>query len=249
MNTAQKNASYFRKSILICGIVLTLMWVVWLILPFFSDVLDFDFYGLMATPLYWLGGTFNGDVLVRYSVNLLVYTSLFLLGQWMFLRPGKTLKINIAEKGRPLVTSIVSAGFMAMLLTVGLIYCVMEIANLFDKLNDSHSNIFWAVLIGVVLVSWIVWAVVFWVYFKQGGRYTQSGRIIRGLIAGSVLELLVAIPVQVVLSKQRDCYCAMGTYTTIAFAGTVLIWAFGPGVVLLYLRERYRRERLLADSK
>jgi len=28
-------------------------------------------------------------------------------------------------------------------------------------------------------------------------------------------------------------------------AGTVLIWAFGPGIILLYMREKYRRRKLV----
>ena len=32
-------------------------------------------------------------------------------------------------------------------------------------------------------------------------------------------------------------------YTTPVFAGTVVLWAFGPGIILLYMRERYRHAR------
>jgi len=45
--------------------------------------------------------------------------------------------------------------------------------------------------------------------------------------------------------RQRECYCCRGTYTTLILAGTVLLWAFGPGIVLLYMREKYRQQRLL----
>jgi hypothetical protein len=50
--------------------------------------------------------------------------------------------------------------------------------------------------------------------------------------------------VHVWVMRQRECYCARGTYTTLVLAGTVLLWAFGPGVILLYAREKYRRARL-----
>ena len=73
--------------------------------------------------------------------------------------------------------------------------------------------------------------------------------MIRGLIAGSVLEVMVAVPVHVWAARQRDCYCCRGSYTTLVIAGTVLIWAFGPGIILLYMREKYRRAKLIdADS-
>jgi len=68
--------------------------------------------------------------------------------------------------------------------------------------------------------------------------------LIRALVAGSVLETVVAIPVHIWATRQHGCYCERGTYTTLVLSGTLLLWAFGPGIVLLYLRERYRRERL-----
>ena len=70
--------------------------------------------------------------------------------------------------------------------------------------------------------------------------------MIRALIAGSILEVFIAVPVHVwAVNRQQDCYCCRGTYTTLVLAGTMLLWAFGPGIVLLYWREKYRRERLL----
>ncbi|MHC4409176.1 MAG: FmdB family zinc ribbon protein [Planctomycetota bacterium] len=70
-------------------------------------------------------------------------------------------------------------------------------------------------------------------------------RILRALIAGTVLELLVAAPVHAACYKRDDCYCTRGSYTALVFGGTALFWVFGPGVFLLYLRERKRRGRLL----
>jgi hypothetical protein len=69
------------------------------------------------------------------------------------------------------------------------------------------------------------------------------GRVVRGLIAGSVLEMLVAVPIYV--TREDDCYCARGSYAGLVFGVTVILWAFGPGVFLLFMREKRRREKLL----
>ena len=100
----------------------------------------------------------------------------------------------------------------------------------------------------VLLLAWAFWAWVFFVYWRWGDRYTQLGKIIRGLVAGSLLEIFVAVPVHVWAARQRECYCCRGTYTTLVLAGAVLLWAFGPGIILLYKREQIRRERLLGDQ-
>ncbi len=65
----------------------------------------------------------------------------------------------------------------------------------------------------------------------------------RGLIVGSVLELLVASGVFVWKSDEDSCWCARGSYVGLVFGATVMIWAFGPGLVLVFFREaRYHRK-------
>jgi hypothetical protein len=64
----------------------------------------------------------------------------------------------------------------------------------------------------------------------------------RGLIIGSVLELIVAAGVFIWKTDEDNCWCARGSYTGLVFGATVMIWAFGPGLLFLFLREQaYRR--------
>ncbi len=112
---------------------------------------------------------------------------------------------------------------------------------------DTDSHLIIASLYGTMLIIWAIWAWIFFIYWKQGDRYTQSGKMIRGLVAGSILEIMVAVPVHIWATRQRDCYCCRGTYTTLVLAGTVLIWAFGPGIILLYMREKYRMGKLVEN--
>jgi hypothetical protein len=34
----------------------------------------------------------------------------------------------------------------------------------------------------------------------------------------------------------------------LVFGGTALLWAFGPGIVLLFIREKHRQQKLLAQE-
>ncbi len=237
MTKARRSAKRLRRWILIAGIVYSLAALCWLILPYFNNVFfdDLDFYGF-AIPLAF------GDIDDwGYSVNVAVFLGAILLAQWAFLRPGQAWATRLTKKGRPLRSTVIAAAAMAMLLSVGLIALVLEIVNLWEPMLNSGGV--WALWAGMLLF-WGVWAWVFFVYWRQGDRYTQLGGMIRGLVAGSLMEALVAIPVHVWATRQRECYCFRGTYTTLVFAGTVLLWAFGPGIILLYMRERYRHARL-----
>ena len=53
----------------------------------------------------------------------------------------------------------------------------------------------------------------------------------------------VSVPVNA--TRQDACHCARGSYTGLIFGATVLLWAFGPGVFLLFIREKRRTEKLL----
>jgi hypothetical protein len=232
--------------ILITGVVYAVAFLVWLVLPFFNDLLfdsDDEFFGVgLALPLT----VTDIDNPRAYAVNLAVVLGLVLLAQWAFLRPARSWMPKLATEGRPLKSAVVAAAAMAMLLTVGLITLLLELPNWWERGVDAFDDAwsFYATAGTAMVLLWGLWAWVFFVYWRQGDRYTQLGRMIRALVAGSLLEGLVAIPVHVALTRQRECYCMRGTYTTLILAGTVLLWAFGPGIILLYYRERYRRARL-----
>jgi hypothetical protein len=72
-------------------------------------------------------------------------------------------------------------------------------------------------------------------------------------MGGSILEMLIAAPVHVLILRSKDekesCYCEMGSYTALVLGGTVLLWTFGPGLVLLFLREKARRQPLLSGGE
>ncbi len=257
--TRAKNTAYrLRRLILIAGVVYILAGLTWLLLPYFNDtsIVKALFgddegdgaYGLMGTPLT-PGGLSGGEV--GYGVNLVIVLGLLLLAQWAFLRPGRGWTMRVTTVGRPLKSAVIAAALMAMLLTIGMIALLLELPNWWEPIlgfNEETAIVAGWGITGIwaaMLIAWGLWAWIFFVYWRQGDRYTQMGKMIRGLVAGSFLEIFVAVPVHVWAVKQRECYCCRGTYTTLVFAGTVLLFAFGPGIVLLYLREKYRQGKLL----
>ena len=240
MTKAQKKASRLRYVILIVGILFTIAGITWAILPFIFDLENCA--GLFGTVL--IINQLASDSELAYGINVAIVLGLVLLAQWAFLRPGKGWTVRMSTVGRPLKTSVISAGVIAMLLTVGFIALLLELPNWWEGIMSAES--YWPSICvwGAMLIIWGIWTWIFFVYWKQGDRYTQLGKMIRGLVAGSVLETVIAVPVHVWAARQRECYCCRGTYTTLILAATVLIWAFGPGIFLLFLREKRRVEKL-----
>ena len=254
MTKAKATAYRLRWLILIAGIIYTLLGLACFfndtsfVEALFGDDGSTAAYGLMYTPLT-PGGLVELDEW-GYGVNVAIVLGVLLLAQWAFLRPGRGWTVRVTTVGRPLKSAVIAAALMAMLLTIGAIALLLELPDWWATIMGIDDDAFaggWGItgVWAAMLVAWGVWAWIFFVYWKQGDRYTQMGKMIRGLVAGSVLEIFVAVPVHVWAVRQRECYCCRGTYVTLVFAGAVLLFAFGPGIVLLYAREKHRRGKLL----
>lgn len=250
MTRAQSSAKRTRRLLLFGAILYSALCVTWLFAPFYLGQLfggEFPGAGLYYTPLA------PAELSERiYAVTAVGFIAAVLLAQWAFLRPSRTFAARLTQDGRPMKSAVIAAAAMAMLLTVGVFAAALEVpdcweAALYSQQPSGGVQLRLSVLATVfaaMLAIWLVWTWVFFVYWRQGDRYTQLGRMLRALIAGSLLEALVAAPVHAWVVRQRECYCMRGTYTTLVFAGTVLLWAFGPGIVLLFMREGYRQSRL-----
>ena len=149
-----------------------------------------------------------------------------------------------------------TASFITMLLSIGLIATIMEIpewwtaTTLADPIAaDNHEDytqdfrVVWVVM-GAL---WAGWAVVFWRYARSLDRWTATTKVLRALMAGTMLEMMIAAPVHAWVMHDRgdDCYCRRGSYTGVVFGITAIVWVFGPGVLMLLARERKRRENLI----
>ncbi len=177
----------------------------------------------------------------------------FLLTQWFFLCPRGNRRLYVSATGRPMGLSLGIAALMAALLSVALLATVLQITGTWKSFADHWrwewtdsfvENGYPLPPLLALLAAWAIWIVVFFIYFRQRDHFNWAGKILRGLIGGSILELLIAGPAQALSSEQKDCYCARGSYTGLVLGGTVLFWCFGPGIALLFIRERQRRQQL-----
>jgi hypothetical protein len=240
MTRAQKISFRLRWFLFILWILCFSCGALWVIVGAFSERFG---VGLRGTPSGVALGPLvpllkNSEVLGS-TLGVIIYLGVFLMTQWLFLCPRRVWKMKLEPTGRPMKSASVGVGFAVMLLSVGLLYSVLDLVR---PVGESKGIGQWLFLL-IPLILWCFWSVIFWVYWRRGDYYTGTSRVIRGLIAGSVLELFVAVPIYA--TRQDECYCARGSYAGLIFGTTVLLWAFGPGVFLLFVEEKHRREKLL----
>ena len=237
MTRNKKTGQFIRRALFV-------LWVLCIATGIFYLLFGMNFEcgaGLLGTPALFLSYfyyifevLFSGETAALWSLSI-TYIGLFIFTQWLFLFSKKHWKVKTQKTSRPMKKAAIGVAFAASLLSVGLIFSLCDFV-----LDEGFSESF--ILLSVPLVFWVIWSIVFSVYFYQKDYLKWSGKIIKGLVGGSILELFISIPIFV--TREDDCYCARGSYAGIVFGATVLLWAFGPGVYLLFLREKKRLEKI-----
>jgi hypothetical protein len=174
---------------------------------------------------------------------LLALQAMFLAGAPHFRWPRPTGR-------RPMLLSVIAGSFMAGLLSIGVLATAVsffqadDLVARFDELIGAgqHRYVLDVSLVVIVIVglSWAVWLAVFALAWT-GEWLVRFRRMYRLIFAGSWLELLITIPVDVQVRKRTKCYCGEGTFLALIVGITSAVWAFGPGLYLLFLTRRLQR--------
>ena len=209
----------------------------WVLLALYAIIV----LGLLGTALtqtlgspVWLG-FFN--VLGNEPVWTIVVLLATVVSQAVFVFCSGTINLCQPIRKRRALPPVIIAAFLLTVLVVASFFSLVELIKI-DFDDASLLWVFW-VLIGV---NWIGWSIAFLVTYAQHDRYTVARKLLSALFRGSLLELLVAIPSHVIVSRRPGCFVGMFTGLGVSSGITVMLWAFGPGIILLFLRNKHRRE-------
>lgn len=172
---------------------------------------------------------------------VLVLGAVLLGSQAFFILGAGTINLCRPIRKHRLWMPVTAAAFMLTLLMAGLWLGMSELFYLDQKMGEDY---FLAVFCLAVGGGWIGWGVLLWVYARRWTRYQTLWRLSSLLFAGSLLELVASAPSHVITSRRPGCLAGIGTMLGIVAGVYVMLFSFGPMIVLLFLRPRYRRERM-----
>jgi hypothetical protein len=189
--------------------------------------------GLLTTPL-WLVWLFGGELGNRIQLAVLV-SVLAMAGLTLMIVPVQTLRRRPVSR-RSVWFPIIGSG----LLIGGLVFAG---GMAFEEFINEKGDIATQLVIAAGIV-WILWSAIFiWITF--GANPAGVGmKLHRFLIAGSVFELLIAVPTHIVVRRRPDCCAGLATGMGICIGVVVMFVSFGPSVLLLF----YRRRRQLTGK-
>jgi hypothetical protein len=197
-------------------------------------------YGLVVMS-FTTGGILSATnvaghwIIVPYPAVLLVVT------QTVLVLGAGTSDLFRPLRRRRLLVPVVTGGLMLAVLVLAMAWGIDECAEVSESWHVVYLPLFG--------LSWVFWGVVLFVYTRRTDRYRTLCRVIGTVFAGSLVELLVAAPMHMVVSRRPGCFVGFQTAGAV-FAGLyVMLWSMGPAIILLFLREKRRMEqdRLAAD--
>jgi hypothetical protein len=175
---------------------------------------------------------------------IVIQTLVLLVTQAAFLLPVATRRPPSGTRSKSLTISLLLGAGLAALLTTGLVTALVELIDVLvepDRALIDTALIY--VPIATLALSWIGWGLAFVVYSRDIWPDRALGRLSKWLFAGSIIEALLVIPLDVMVRRRTDCYCSTGTFYTLSAATMAATWLAGPAVAIIFLRGRHRAWR------
>lgn len=188
------------------------------------------FYVLLILSILFLSDFFNFKEIGEY-ILILIFIILLVL---IFI-PIKYKKIGSYKNKSSQIVPIVIFSLMLAILVISINFTLSEFFE--GKYEDVFSKIIenFYLLIIVLSVTWIIFSVFgILINLKKDLNIIYRNYLIT-LISGSLLELLIAIPLHIVINKRGKCLAGLYSIFGVIGGFIVLIFIMGPAIFLFLL--------------
>ncbi len=175
----------------------------------------------------------------EFYIVLVVSSLLMLVLQAALLWPVRFPRAR-RERGRSMWVSIaLIAGCGTLLVAGGLLLLGSLTKTVFGLRLEPGSNDLVITVLAVVLVgSWLTLTPLVWRFARGRNPDDAMTGLARRLFAGGAVEAVVALPVDVLVRRKTECYCAEGSLWALTIATWLMLVTAGPLALLIALRSR-----------
>lgn len=223
-----RERSWFHWGLIVAGLYAT--WFVALTMPVV----------ILCFPSSFINAHLSGLLDVYKEWPCWIVIGVFSLSQFLFLRVPVRVATRRPVSRQSIWLPVIISGFWFGCLALGGSASLIELVKGFDK----GFNPF--LIMGITLASWLVWIIVFFLTTRTTEPKKSIAWQTRGLLGGSILELLIAVPSHVVARGRSECCAGLMTFVGITMGISVMLLSFGPAVFLLY-HARWRHLKSATD--
>lgn len=186
---------------------------------------------MLGDPAFW--AYFGGTAAIVTAV------------QMVFLIPVLSDVPPRRDRSHSLRVSLVLIALVAAALTAGIGFALVEVFELWIGMTIEEARIGWVIAVPLVMlvVGWALWSVVLLIFVRDIWADRTLGRLIGLLLAGSLLEVVTVLPLDIMVRRRTDCYCGEGTFFTLCLAAVAGIVLTGPGIVIALTSSKHRSWR------
>ena len=227
------------------GIIITVFYsiiVVFFLFPHLSDTSM-----MISFNEYW---KFINKPLLHGLNVFWIWIAILICGQalLLFLSVDTSWRRN-KPRQHILVTSLLAGlltGLLVFFYLWSLLVSIYSDKVLFTFFSSSY-DLSQIEVISWWLGLWCFWGVLFYWYYRTSTGLVNKA--VTWLLAGSVLELLIAVPAHVIVRHRDDCSAPIVTSWGIVTGIAVMLLSFGPGVLALYKKriDSYAARRVDPD--
>lgn len=170
---------------------------------------------------------------------LIVGASLAAL-QFLFLFPVR--KPGLKRTGRSVWITLGLAAFAGIALLIALVATGIEVALTLLNMPElvEWRIVFWGLVI-MQGVGWVVATPLLVTFTRRERQETTLARLSAMLFTGTIVEVVAIVPLDVMVRRKNECYCAAGTFWALAICGGVGAFTLGPAIYLAILCKRRKR--------
>ncbi|NBX37283.1 MAG: hypothetical protein EBR10_08700 [Planctomycetes bacterium] len=151
----------------------------------------------------------------------------------------------IARSGRPrsLRWTVIAASAIAAVLSTAWVAAALSALWLVAPVNGLPGWVVVAVMTAQLGGSWLLWNR--WISRRAMQHDVPEAWIIRRVLSGSALLIAGTLPLDVIVRRKTDCYCAEGSMWALSWGVGGAFWCLGPAV---FLRQTRRMRRALRGA-
>ncbi len=201
--------------------------------------------GLIPDGFFGTWPTFESyfDLLTNaeFALFMLGTIATLTIAQMVFLLPVRRPRLT-GEHGRSIKCSLYTAGAVIGVL---LLASIMGIAGFLNDVHDIDLTAYidfpgdpYTIFGGIILFGWLIATPILLRFTKPGRKEDVLARISKKLFIGTIVEIALLIPLDVMVRRKTSCYCWAGTYWALTVCGFIGIFALGPAVFLPILAKR-----------
>lgn len=191
---------------------------------------------------------FRGDE----QLTALAVAVLLALAQVSFISP-LVGPLRLRPMGSTMLWTVVGASVMVGALTCVLLWSILQAVELATKVpqpgmyTDSGPIARWWMKSYVLFPAWFICGAL-WTWALRRSIVSRDpdtiSRFARRLLAGTCVELVLALPLYLLVRKRSECLCAISNFWSIVVGLLGLVWLCGPAGILLLTQDARRAWRL-----